>query len=334
MPPACAPGESFGDVRIVRQPGEEPRTGLAQANRCPHPGSRLWWVACSIGALVGWFVWSGTSAWGQTQVGKRTSPTPPGRPRLELPDTAVDFPRERLVGVSDLTNGFVESERDSYYGLLAHARTMSSASQKAAAASLLQTARQAFQADPKNRRKNYQLFYDLVTRPELWRGRPVTLRGYIRDLTPMEAGENQVGLGTLYQAHLFTEDSAQFPYVIVCSSIPEGLPSPTARRPTDFITVTGYFYKLWTYRAGTDSGHWSAPLILAHRMEWNRPPARAPIPAGWWWMGGALLTALLLGWRELRRRDRAARRLLRQLEGPAADHEADSRALLKDLEKP
>ena len=116
-----------------------------------------------------------------------------------------------MQGVSDLTNGFVESERDSYYGLLAHARDTRLAAQQQAARTNLEAAQATFRADPKNRRKSHQLFYDLVTHPDAWRGQPVTLRGYIRDLTPMEAGENPEGLGTLYQAHLFTADSAQFP---------------------------------------------------------------------------------------------------------------------------
>ncbi|MFM8285868.1 MAG: hypothetical protein ACKOGA_03985, partial [Planctomycetaceae bacterium] len=270
----------------------------------------------------------------QARAPRRSNTAPAAPPRLVLPASGVEFPPDRLQGISDLTNGFVESERDSYYGLLAHSRETRLAAQQRAARANLEAARAVFQADPKNRRKTHQLFYDLVTHPDAWRGQPVTLRGYIRDLTPMEAGENPEGLGSLYQAHLFTADSAQFPYVIVCSQIPDGLPLPTARRPTDYITVTGYFYKLWTYRAGTESGHWSAPLILAHRLEWTPPAPRPPISPAWWWLGAALLAAAWLGWRELQRRERAARRLLRELEGggQAIQAEAQSRTLFRDLE--
>lgn len=270
---------------------------------------------------------------GKTRSAATAKPSAAPQP-LRLPTGDVEYPPTLLLGVSDLTSGIGEAERDSYFGVLAHARRQSLDSQRQAATRNREAARLLFESDPRNRRKTHQLFYDLVTRPDTWRGHPVTLRGYIRDLTPMEAGENSDGLTKLYQAHLFTEDSAQFPYVIVCSQIPEGLPTPTARRPTDFITVTGYFYKLWTYRAGTETGHWSAPLILAQRLEWNPPPARQPLAAGWWWLLAGLLVALPLGWRELRRRDRAARRLLRDIERNSADEEAQSRALLKDLEQP
>ena len=324
--------------------GAAPPAPVARRSR-PWRGSAIPFAAFAGGGdslrLVQWLCL--LLAWGmlanarlpaQTRTNRPTTTTKPPPPRLALPPSGAEFPRERLQGVSDLTNGFVESERDSYFGLLAHARDTRHATQQQAARTNLEAAQATFRADPKNRRKSHQLFYDLVTHPDAWRGQPVTLRGYIRDLTPMEAGENPERLGTLYQAHLFTADSAQFPYVIVCSRIPEGLPTPSARRPTDYITVTGYFYKLWTYRAGTESGHWSAPLILADRLEWTPPAPSPPLAATWWWLAAGLLAAAVLGWRELQRRDRAARRLLRELErgDEAAQTEAESRTLFRDLE--
>jgi HAMP domain-containing protein len=75
-------------------------------------------------------------------------------------------------------------------------------------------------------------------------------------------------------------------------------------------------------------------LILADRLEWTPPAPSPPLAATWWWLAAGLLAAAVLGWRELQRRDRAARRLLRELErgDEAAQTEAESRTLFRDLE--
>jgi hypothetical protein len=265
----------------------------------------------------------------------QSNPRKPVRPPLDLPRHDVSIPREWLTGVSDLTAGFGPSEQESYYQVLAEARDRSLSAQKQAAAENLALAEQEFRADKSNRKRQYRLFYDLVTRPESWRGQPVTLRGYIRDLTPMEVGENRSGLEQLYQAHLFTEDSAQFPYVVVCTEIPPGLPRPEVRRPTDFITVTGYFYKLWSYRAETESGRWSAPLILAGRLEWNPP---RPTESSWrrlgpvvWLALGGLVTGLVTLLVRRRVHDREAIRRLRGLSQEPLPSESEIRQALEDL---
>lgn len=261
-------------------------------------------------------------------------PRKPLRTPLALPRHSATIPPEWLTGISDLTSGFSTDEHGSYYQILARARE-GLAEQQQAAAQNLALADREFLADRANRKRQYRLFYDLVTRPDSWRGQPVTLRGYIRDLTPMAAEENQLGLTQLYQAHLFTEDSMQFPYVVVCTEVPPNLPRPEPRRPTDFITVTGYFYKLWTYRAETETGRWSAPLILAGKLEWN-PPRGAPP----WWQrfgaGAAVGTACLLAGALalLQRRRQQERAVLRQIRGLAQEpppSEAELRQALEDL---
>ncbi len=283
--------------------------------------------------LSGWLLTSGMLVGTPLALGQ-AAPRKSPRPPLELPRHAVTIPAEWLTGISDLTSGFSPHEHGSYYQVLARARE-GLAEQKQAGTENLAVADREFQADRANRKRQYRLFYDLVTRPDSWRGQPVTLRGYIRDLTPMEAEENDLGLTQLYQAHLFTEDSTQFPYVVVVTEIPANLPRPEPRRPTDFITVTGYFYKLWTYRAETETGRWSAPLILAGRLEWNPPRAAQP-----WWrrlgpgavlgVGCVLAGALAL----LQRRRRQERAVLRQIRGLSQEpppSEAELRQAFDDL---
>ena len=254
-------------------------------------------------------------------------------PKLALPRTGAEFPPELLAPVADLTAGFPSAERDCYYMLLAHAQSTDLNLQRRAAFENQQSAEASFRTDRKNRRRKHLLFYDIVTHPESWRGQPVTLTGYIRDLTPMEAGENSFGLETLYQAHLFTDDSSQFPYVVICTRIPENIVRPTAKAPTDYVTVTGYFYKLWTYRAGTESGHWSAPLVLANRLEWNPPRGNSAVDPRWYWLAGGGAALVIFGSLVLRNRNRQARQVLRDLATSPAPTEAETRAALRSLER-
>lgn len=282
-------------------------------------------------------MWAAWLLVGVSWAAAQQSSRKPSRPPLALPQHTATIPPEWLTGISDLTNGFSAEEHGSYYQILARARERLAEQQQAASHNLT-LADSEFHSDRANRKRQYRLFYDLVTRPDSWRGQPVTLRGYIRDLTPMAAEENELGLTQLYQAHLFTEDSMQFPYVVVCTEIPPNLPRPEPRRPIDFITVTGYFYKLWTYRADTETGRWSAPLILAGRLEWN-PPRRAEP----WWQrlgaGAAVGTACVLAGALalLQRRRQQERAVLRQIRGLAQEpppSEAELRQALDDLSQP
>jgi hypothetical protein len=190
----------------------------------------------------------------------------------EAPE-ALRLPTEWLTDVKDLTEGFGGGERDAYYMALDRARGLTPAEARSAAAETRREAEANFRADPKNARKKFSLYYELVRNPAKYRGRLVTLTGYIRTLETMEAGENEQGLETLHQANLFAEEAFGNPCVIVCSEIPHDLRAPKEGSPTDNITVTGYFYKLWSYEA--PGRRWAAPLILAGQLEWN------PRPPGW-----------------------------------------------------
>ncbi|RPI77095.1 MAG: hypothetical protein EHM42_14185 [Planctomycetaceae bacterium] len=172
-----------------------------------------------------------------------------------------------------------------------------------------------------------------MSHPDSWRGQPVTLRGYIRDLAPMEAGENAFGIKTLYQANLFTEDSSQLPWVVVCAEIPENLPRPTARRPTDNVTVTGYFFKLWTYRAETESGRWTAPVLLASRIDWQPAPAGPSLAPQWLSVPLALAAAGVAAALWLRSQNRKTRKRLERLQADPGETDSTIRETLRDLER-
>jgi len=188
----------------------------------------------------------------------------PGKP------AAIDVPPEWFAGTRDRTRGVSDTERDAYYRVLAQAGKVDSQQLRKRAHALWDEAERAFRSDPKNKGRMYSQFVDIVQRPDQFRGKPVTLKGYIQGLDTMDAGENDEGLQTLHQAYLYTADSLQNPYVVVTREIPPDIPRPKKGSPTNDVTVTGYFFKIWSYEA--QRGNWAGPLILADRLEWNPGP--------------------------------------------------------------
>lgn len=121
-----------------------------------------------------------------------------------------------------------------------------------------------------------------------FRGKLVTMHGHIRRLVPYDALKNDFGVTRLYEAWFYTKDSATNPAVIICTSIPDGI--PTGDRIAEEASVTGYVFRLHQYEAKSNKGRY-APMILASRIEWRpREPPREP-PA---WLPGALVALLVL----------------------------------------
>lgn len=121
-----------------------------------------------------------------------------------------------------------------------------------------------------------------------FRGRLVTMRGHVRRLVSYDAYPNAFGIKRLHEAWLYTKDSATNPAVVICTKIPEGI--PTGDRISEDVTVTGYVLRLHQYRAKSNQGH-LAPMILASQIEWTpaKPPRKAPE-----WLSGGLLALLVL----------------------------------------
>jgi hypothetical protein len=254
---------------------------------------------------------------------------PQGQPRPRMDPAAI--PSRWFANTRDRTRGISNEERDAYYAILARAGTISLDRQRQLAESLRSQAETEFRSDPDHKGRKFSLFVDLIQHPERYRGKPVTLRGYIQGLETMEAGENDEGLTLLHQAYFFTADSLQNPYVVVTTEIPPDIPRPRKGSPTNDVSVTGYFFKIWSYEA--ERGNWAGPLILAGKLEWNPspPPLTArlefKIALG---IGLALgITILALVILKQRRDDRR----FRASQTDRHDSEADSLATLRRLER-
>jgi len=232
----------------------------------------------------------------------------------------LDLPAESLTGVRDLTGGFDGPEREAYYQTLRAARDADRLRLRAAGLLTVKQAEERFRSDPANARRRFSLFYDIVKHPEAYRGKPVTLQGYLQRLATMPAGENDQNLTELQEAYLFTADSLQSPYVIVAADVAGEIPIPRKGSPTNDVEVSGYFFKLWAYDA--ERGRWAAPLILAPRIDWHPRPASWVSGSAFRWALAASMIALFLGLAGLTYRQRRKDRLFRQQRDALAAAEA------------
>jgi hypothetical protein len=153
-------------------------------------------------------------------------------------------------------------------------------------------------------------FAQFLSSPRNYRGELVQLQGAVKRLIRYEAGPNDYGIGQLYEAWLFTDDSYNNPYVVVCTHIPSGM--PTGDAISERVRVAGFFFKNNAYSAA-DAPR-IAPMILAQRLVWIRPAATPAGPGALEvlaWLGGlgAAAACLVFFWVRHRRRPSSADRL-------------------------
>jgi hypothetical protein len=165
----------------------------------------------------------------------------------------VALPEGWLKGIRDNTLGIRRDEGDSFFRVLAHARDIPASDLERAA------------------RKDL-LYINLMTDSERYRGDVVTVVGEMWRLREFEASKNRYGLGKLYEAWVFTDDSNTHPYRIVCSSLPKGMElGQNLRTP---VRVVGYFFKREGYES--PGGMHVAPTLLAKRLQSYRSPNAPP----------------------------------------------------------
>jgi hypothetical protein len=106
------------------------------------------------------------------------------------------------------------------------------------------------------------LYINLMTESQRYRGEPVTIHGDLWRLYEFQAGPNDRGFKTLYEAWIFTADSDKHPYRVICTALPRGLhPGDNLR---ESVRVTAIFFKREGY--ASNGGMHVAPTLLAHRI--------------------------------------------------------------------
>jgi hypothetical protein len=195
----------------------------------------------------------------------------PRRPRIaDDPDAdsrSLTINPAWLENVDDKTVGIRHVEAEAYYRILARAASIPASELRAAAVP-------------------HVYYANLMSSPDEFRGRPITLVGELRRLRQIPVPKNVTGLDVLYEAWICTSDSGENPYRVVCSEIPAELKPQESARVT--VKVTGYFFKREGYQTQDLRLH-VAPTLLAGKLSLyvspnSPPPVEDVVP----WMIGVI----------------------------------------------
>ncbi|HLQ43598.1 MAG TPA: hypothetical protein VK137_02625, partial [Planctomycetaceae bacterium] len=175
-----------------------------------------------------------------------------------------------------LSRNIRSEEAASYFAILNHARQLPQTQLKEAARSFEKERLDVVKSNPNYRfylrqpNAEFPTFVDLYRAPDVYHGKLVTFRGHVLRLVSFPAGENAHGLQQLHEAWLYVGEAQQNPVVVVCSELPQGIPTGSDIL-VDSVSATGYFFKRYGYEDRTGQPRF-APLILAQRLEWTPPP--------------------------------------------------------------
>lgn len=158
--------------------------------------------------------------------------------------SAVEIPAEWLAEVSDNELGLKASEAEAYYRVLAHVSRLDEG--------LL----------GQSGRKDV-LHTNLIHDPSLYRGQLVSVQGTARRIQPIDVNKNEFGVKQAYEVWFYTNDSGNDPWRVVTTHLDSRL--PIGEQVSVPITVTGYFFKQYSY--ASQGGVHVAPLLLAADVE-------------------------------------------------------------------
>ncbi|WP_397571193.1 hypothetical protein [Schlesneria sp. T3-172] len=194
------------------------------------------------------------------ELGRRgtVTPFPPSQP--EPVDAEIAKPRidkRYLDRVKDNDIGIRSDESEAFFWLLDHSRRVPPSQLERVS------------------NKDVQ-YINLMTEPDRYRGEPITIEGDLWRLYELKANRNSYGVARMYEAWIFTGDSSNHPFRVVCTSLPSGIePGENLRKP---VRVTGYFFKKEGYQS--NGGVHIAPTILARRININTMPNGIPSTSG------------------------------------------------------
>lgn len=241
---------------------------------------------------------------------------PPVRPRRNQPDEdrqpisldgGASINPFLLSKIEDETLGLTIDDREAYFRILKLTRKLPPEDLQLFAREFREIRHAASTKYSRRPIAKFPVFVDLFQHPAEYRGRPVSLHGYFRRLVSYDAGENEQGISTLYEGWLYPDDGQGNPAVVIFTELPDGL--KIGDDITEEVSVTGYFLKMYGYRA--QDAPRKAPLILADTVRWHpqhRPARWTPSPGLYAAItGGIILIGLMIffGVREaqLRRRE-------------------------------
>ena len=147
-------------------------------------------------------------------------------------------------------------------------------------------------ADLERRAEKHVAFTQFWQQPEKYRGKLIRLRLHVARILTWDAGENSAGVRHVYEVWGWTDESKSFPYLVVLSELPKGIPLGDGLHQEGIFV--GYFLKTMKYTASNTNR--SSPLLLG-RMHWL--PTTAPVHPviarnDWRWIGLVGIPVVLL----------------------------------------
>lgn len=172
-------------------------------------------------------------------------------PKLESGEYDVRIDPRLLTKVTDSVSGIRPYEANALYYLLAKS------------ASIPQNVlEQSADAAPP--------FVVLMNESPKFRGQLMTVKGQLKRLTPLEVDDNKFGVKQLYEGWFFSKDSGTHPWRVLCSQLPEGIPTGANLEDMPDVQITGYYFKKYGYPSKAQKLQ-TAPLLIARQIRWFPP---------------------------------------------------------------
>jgi len=199
------------------------------------------------------------SAEGQTD---RSESQPPSLP--EVAEIVEDELAEGLAQVKDNTY-FRPAEQQAWFGLF-------------------EKLQQTDESELRQESCGELSYAQLLQQPEVYRGRIVTIVGTVLREEIVKPAENQLGIESYHRLTLQPEGGGQWPMVVYSLKLPPEFPRGEQLRAS--VSVTGYFFKNWSYPHQDGLG--LAPVVLTNELQWQPPVAVAqaePVSPREWTVG-------------------------------------------------
>lgn len=111
------------------------------------------------------------------------------------------------------------------------------------------------------------MFAQLSQQPKSYHGELVKIVGTARRCTKEKARTTLQGVNHYFMVWILPDDCPDEPMAVECLKIPENFPQ--GEEINERITLTGFFFKRWTYVAGPEGDVVrTCPLLLAKTLKW------------------------------------------------------------------
>jgi len=137
-------------------------------------------------------------------------------------------------------------------------------------------------------------FAQLLSQPEVYRGKAISIVGKAREATRIDPPENDAGISVLYKIGIQPSRGQNEPIIAYVTELPEGF--PLGGRIFEDVEFEAISYRVYPYVAPGKEGigvSRTAPLVLAKTLRWTpRKTAVMPLPSAWVAAGAIAATML------------------------------------------